>query len=131
MRSAEAAMLCRWTMACCPQQKFDEFSADAWHDLLGDLEFPDCKEAVTAVARRQPFVAPSEIRAEVGRIRSKRWDDRLIVEPPPGLDQAGYLDWHRRYRKAVMDGTYQPQPELQLIRRPLQLEGLTKRVSET
>ena len=48
----------------------DEYTADAWHDLLGDLDLDGCRAAVVAVAQRQPFVAASEIRTEVKRARA-------------------------------------------------------------
>lgn len=67
MTPQESLVLVRYVKACCPQQAIDEFTPEAWHDLLGDLELADCRRAVTTVARRQPFVAPSEIRAEVSR----------------------------------------------------------------
>lgn len=80
MNPREAVMLVRYVEACCPQQKFDEFTPDAWHDLLGDLALGDCRAAARAVAQRQPFVSPSEIRAEVQRIREAR-----LGPPGPGL----------------------------------------------
>ncbi|HEY9410951.1 MAG TPA: hypothetical protein VIP77_15320 [Jiangellaceae bacterium] len=80
MTPREAVILVRYVEACCPQQKFDEFSPDAWHDLLGDLALGDCRAAARAVAQRQPFVAPSEIRAEVKAIREAR-----LGPPGPGL----------------------------------------------
>jgi hypothetical protein len=49
----------------------DEYTADAWHDLLGDLDLDECRAAVVAVARRQPFVAASEIRTEAKRARAR------------------------------------------------------------
>lgn len=51
--------------ACCPQQAIDAYTPDAWHDLLGDLDVMDCRRAVAAIVKRQPFVAPAEIRAEL------------------------------------------------------------------
>ena len=69
MKSTEAAMLCRYVAACCPQQKFDEYTPDAWFDLLGDLPFDLCKIAAAEIAKKQPFVAPSEIRGALGRMR--------------------------------------------------------------
>lgn len=80
MNPTEAVMLVRYVEACCPQQKFDEYSPDAWHDLLGDLALGDCRAAARAVAQRQPFVSPSEIRAEVKAIREAR-----LGPPGPGL----------------------------------------------
>lgn len=63
-------LLTRYVRACCPQQAMDEFTADAWHDLLGDISLDDARAAVVVVARRQPFVAASEIRTEVRRARA-------------------------------------------------------------
>lgn len=63
-------MLTRYVKACCPQQAIDEYTADAWHDLLEDVTFDEAKQAVIAVARRQPFVAPAEIISEVRFTRS-------------------------------------------------------------
>jgi len=60
-------LLTRYVKACCPQQAMDEFTADAWYDLLSDLDADECRAAVATVAKRQPFVAASEIRAEVKR----------------------------------------------------------------
>jgi hypothetical protein len=80
MTPREAVILTRYVEACCPQQKFDDYTPDAWHDLLGDLDLDDCKTAVRTVAQRQPFVSPSEIRAELKRVRAER-----IGPPGPGL----------------------------------------------
>lgn len=47
----------------------DEYTADAWHDLLSAYSLDECRQAVVTVASRQPFVAASEIITEVGRQR--------------------------------------------------------------
>lgn len=65
MNRQEAVALTRYVKAYCPQQAIDEYTPDAWHDLLGDLDLDTCRQAAGRVARRQPFVAPAEIRAEV------------------------------------------------------------------
>ena len=70
MTPTETVMLTRYVAACCPQQAMDEYTPDAWHDLLGDLDLATAKAAVAAVARRQPFVAPAEIRAEIAAMRA-------------------------------------------------------------
>lgn len=95
MTPTEAVLLTRYVEACCPQQRFDEYTADAWHDLLGDLTFEDCKQAAAAVARRQPFVAPAEIRAEVRAVR----EARIAAKPIPALDAAD----EEQYRRALAD----------------------------
>ena len=63
------------------------------------MRLDDCREAAAAVAKRQPFVAPAEIRAEVRKIR----DDRLARTPlpPPAAELA---DDPGRYQRAVQAG---------------------------
>jgi hypothetical protein len=76
---SETVALTRYVKACCPQQQIDQYTPDAWFDLLGDLSMADCHEAVKVIGKRQPFIAPAEIRAEVRRIRN----DRLARHPAP------------------------------------------------
>ena len=91
MTPQETVLLTAYVKACCPQQAIGEYTPDAWHDLLGDLRLDDCREAAAAVAKRQPFVAPAEIRAEVRKIR----DDRLARTPlpPPAAELAAIAAW--------------------------------------
>jgi len=96
MTHAETVALARYVKACCPQQAIDEYTPDAWHDLLGDLTLADARAAAGEVARRQPFVAPAEIRAEVRRIRAERLD-RAILDAPP----AELTDNPGRYKAAL------------------------------
>ncbi len=70
MTPTEMVMLTRFVKACCPQQKIDDYTPDAWFDLLGHLGLTECREAAGAVARRQPFVAPSEIIREIAAAES-------------------------------------------------------------
>ena len=72
MNPLEAATLCKLAKAACPQQAIDEYTPDAWFPLLEDLRFEDAKDALFAVVKRQPFVAPAEIRAAVKQIRGDR-----------------------------------------------------------
>ena len=99
MTPTETVLLTEYVRACCPQQAIGEYTPDAWHDLLGDLRLDDCQEAVKAVARRQPFVAPAEIRAEVRKIR----DDRLARTPLPA-PPAELAGDPGRYQRAVQAG---------------------------
>ena len=96
MTPTETVLLTEYVRACCPQQAIGEYTPDAWHDLLDDLSLADCREAVRNVARRQPFVAPAEIRAEVRKIR----EDRLARTPLPA-PPAALADDPERYREAL------------------------------
>jgi len=106
MTPKQTLALTRYVKACCPQQAMDSYTPDAWYDLLGDLPLEDCRAAVVAVAKRQPFVAPAEIRAEVRAIRDERL--RLAGDPAPPAelldDPAAYRAWIRRTTKQIADG---------------------------
>lgn len=103
---SQAVALCRFAKACCPQQQFDEYTPDAWGELLADLRFEDCKEALTRVARRQPFVSPAEIRAEVKKIRFARIDAFGPFDPPREMEGnvKGYSEWIRAMNRRIADG---------------------------
>jgi hypothetical protein len=107
MKPTEAVLLTRFVKACCPQQHIDDYTPDAWFDVIGDLDAADCREAVKAIVDRQPFVAPAEIRAEVRRIRN----DRITAAPIPAPatdDPAEYIRQLKLHRKAVADGVVPP-----------------------
>ncbi|MEU7318329.1 hypothetical protein [Streptomyces sp. NPDC007083] len=104
MNNQETTQLCRYVRALCPQQKFDEYTPDAWHDILGPVPLDDAREAAARVARRQPFVAPAEILAEVGVIRGERLDG-FVYEPVERDDNPRvYLAAYRGQREAVASG---------------------------
>lgn len=111
MTPRETVLLCRYVKACCPQQQIDEYTPDAWHDLLGGLVLADCREAVKNVAARQPFVAPAEIRAEVRRIRAERLQGFQYVPVEGDEDTAVYLAALRAQRAAVASGQRPATPD--------------------
>lgn len=98
MNHQETVMLTRLVAAACPQQAIDDYTPDAWHPLLSDLRFADCQAAMTVLGKRQLFMAPSEIRAEVRRIRDARIARSAIPAPPAEL-----ADNPRAYAAAVAD----------------------------
>ncbi|MFB7162293.1 hypothetical protein [Streptomyces sp. NPDC056242] len=110
MTPQDAVMLARYVRALCPQQKFDEFTPDAWHDVIGDHDLDEARAAAAAVARRQPFVSPAEINDE---IRARR-DERAADFQGPGLtaeipdadpdDVRAYLDALRNQRTRAATG---------------------------
>ena len=105
MTEEEALVLTRYVKACCPQQAMDKYTPDAWFDLLADLDFGDCQEAVKAVAKRQPFVAPAEIRAEVRKIREDRLARTPLPAPPADATETGrYQEIIRANVERIADG---------------------------
>jgi hypothetical protein len=110
MSPDETVMLARYVRALCPQQKFDEYTPDAWHDVLGDYTLLECRSAAAEMARRQPFVSPAEI---IGVIRQRRGDNARDIQGP-GLpaavpdadpdDVQAYLAAVRNQRTRAADG---------------------------
>jgi hypothetical protein len=106
----EVVVLARYVRALCPGQKFDEYTPDAWHDVLADFALADARAAAAAVARRQPFVSPAEI---IDEIRKQR-DARAADYQGPGLsaeipdadpdDVQAYLSALRGMRTRAADG---------------------------
>lgn len=118
MTPDETVILARYVRALCPQQKFDEYTPDAWHDVLGDCPLDAARAAAAAVARRQPFVSPAEIVAEIRTQRADRATDfqgpGLPAEIPDADpdDVPAYLAAIREQRTRAADGQ-------QLRRRPV------------
>lgn len=111
MTPLEAAALCRFTKAVCPQQAIDEYTPDAWHLLLEDLRFEDAKAGVVAAGRLKPFVSPAEIREQVRRIRTDRIREYGVLPvPPEGLSGAEQLAWTRDLIRRIGDGEDVPKP---------------------
>ena len=78
MKPTETVQIVRLIRALCPQQHIDEYSADAWHEVIGHLDFGAARNAVIAVKHSQPFVDPSDI---VRHVRTgKRPDSRTVAE---------------------------------------------------
>jgi hypothetical protein len=118
MTPNETVVLARYVKALCPQQKFDEYTPDAWHDILADFALTDARTAAAAVARKQPFVSPAEIITEIRKQR----DDRAANIQGPGQsaeipdadpdDVPAYLSALRGLRTRAADG-------IEMRRRPI------------
>lgn len=109
--------------------KLEPHMPENWFELLDDIEVDDALRAVVAVAKRQTFVAPSEIRAEVRVLRGRRAElaaraggadaeamlpagrDGRPVDPD---DVPAYLEAVRERRMAVGSGL-RPRPALRAV----------------
>ncbi|MGW7296133.1 zinc finger domain-containing protein [Streptomyces xiamenensis] len=98
MTDEEIVILARYVRALCPAQKFDEYTPDAWSDVLRPYELADAREAAAAIARRQPWVAPAEIIAEVKRARGERLAN--FVYEPANRDESAQ-EFQQRYRNGI------------------------------
>jgi hypothetical protein len=107
MTPEETAVLTRYVKAMCPAQLIDEYTPDAWHDVIGDLRFDDCRAAVVALKRGNnapAFVDVDRIREAVRNVRNDRIDKAPPYEPDSGLT---LLEWRRR----AADGEPLPEPQ--------------------
>jgi hypothetical protein len=114
----EAVRICAFTSACCPAQKFDEFTPDAWGLILADIRFEDAKLAVVEIKKSSTWVDPSDIIREVKRIRAKRISEYGPMTPPADLDPddtGAYRDWWVNTQRAIGDGVLKP---LELEQKP-------------
>lgn len=127
MNAAETITLLGYVTAACPAQKVDEFTPEAWVDLLGRLRYNDCKEAARNLAQSQDFIAPKDIIREVRRIRTRRLDEHGPFDPPdPDMTVKEYQVWLHDARTAIADGQSITQPALE--RRDLSaLKAIDKR----
>lgn len=130
MTPQEAVALCRFTAACCPAQKFDEYTPDAWSLILADVRFEDAKTAVVEIKKRSTWVDPSDIISEVKKVRARRISAYGEIVPPADLDPDNveeYVKWLRAAREAIGDGN-PPPPVPELAKRDMkQLEGVFRR----
>lgn len=126
MNLVETMKLCRFVAAACPAQQFDEFTPDTWQALLADLRYEDCRAATLAVGKRQPFVSPADVRAEVKVIRARRLEnfDRVPIDHDPD-DARGWVERRRELMRAVADGDLEI-PEVEIGTDPGMLQLLAK-----
>jgi hypothetical protein len=106
MTEEDTVLLVGYVRALCPQQKFDEYSPDAWYDVLHDYSLDEAKTAAANVASRQPFVAPGEIATEVRKQRRALVSVDAETEPPAAdpNNVPLYLRTLRTHRRNVATG---------------------------
>lgn len=128
MTPTEALRVLRKLAAFQPNQQIDEFTKDAWADALAPLDGQDALDAVgnLAVAPRmpgQPFLIElRDIYAEVGRLRSRRLQERrhLLPQPPSELTAEDYRDWLIRTESPACERDWSAPPRVpELPHRPV------------
>ena len=108
MRPTEAVMLTGYLRAHFPSQPVDEFTTEALEETLAAYPASDCKQAVLNIAERgEKWCSPTDVKAEVKRIRSQRVASYGPIEPPADVDPddvRGYRRWLQTTIKAIADG---------------------------
>lgn len=116
MTPTEVVMLTGYLRAHFPSQPVDEFTTEALEETLAPYPATDCRQAVLNVAERgETWCSPTDVKAEVKRIRARRLADYGPIEPPADLDPdnvVGWQQWLRAMRKAIADGTVTAPPEI-------------------
>lgn len=117
MKPTEVVMLTGYLRAHFPSQPVDEFTTEALEETLAPYPASDCRQAVLNVAERgETWCSPTDIKAEVKRIRAKRIAEYGPIQPPADLDPdnvIGYRDWMVSMHKAIADGTLTPPPAIE------------------
>ncbi|MFI9204018.1 hypothetical protein [Streptomyces sp. NPDC053048] len=73
MNAEETVALTRYVRAICPGQRIDEYTPDAWHDVLAPYELADARAAVVAlVDSGAVFVGVGEITTKIRQTRAHR-----------------------------------------------------------
>jgi hypothetical protein len=110
MNNQEAAALVRYVRATCPQQRIDEYTADAWYDVLFPFTVDEARVAIAAhVAAGNAFIAAGEIVAAIRRARADRMARH--TDPTPSADPdniPAYQAELRATRQAVAAGQQEP-----------------------
>lgn len=111
MTPREAVQLTGYIQAHFPSQPINEFTPDALGELLAEYPMADCRMAVLTISKRASgdrtqWCSPSDVAAEVKRIRSKRIADHPPLTPPPELadDTAGQIEWRADANRRIADG---------------------------
>lgn len=107
MNTAEAILLLRKVKAHCPSQKIDEYTPEAWAEVLDGVDFRDANEAVVAICKapleigKARYIEPGHIIGEVGRIRSSRIGRYGPIEIPADMDPDPFNGSEIHYLKIV------------------------------
>lgn len=127
MNPEETVMLTRYVRATCPQQRIDEYTADAWYDFLEPYSLDEARAAVHRhVALGNAFISIGEIVAGIRKARNDRLSRHTEAEPPYGdLGDGSYKAALIDERKAIADGRANPiaVPALPPGQEPAMYEG--------
>lgn len=106
MKPTETVKLVAVVKALCPAQAIDQFTPDAWHEVLAPCDLEDCLRAVRELAGRQPYISVSDIATvvrETRRVNASKHRDRVPLADPD--DVAAYRAELVRNRRAAGSST--------------------------
>ncbi len=107
MNRDETGALLAIIAAADKRRMFDDLDVATWHHLIGDLDFPDCRDAVIAHYRESvQAIMPAEIRGRVKKTRARRRDAVVEPAPPfdPDMEQEKCREWSRVWNRELAGG---------------------------
>lgn len=105
MTPTDAVALARYIRAHFPQQPIDEYTSEALLELLAPYPAADCRTAVLTIASRgEHWCSPTDVGAEVRRIRRDRINKHPPLTPPPDLTNEQEMAWLGAARRRIGDG---------------------------
>lgn len=81
MRHTQTVELLALISQLCPSQRIDEFTPDAWHPLLTDIDLEDAVAAVYDAASAGPFVNVSDVVQGVKDMQAQRLREHPLPTP--------------------------------------------------
>ena len=113
MELHETAGVLAMISALDSRKVYGEIDAQAWHAVIGDLRFDDCREAVIQHYRESPHsITPADVRGKVTAVRKARIGDRVAPLPPVDpSDTASYRQWQQAWYRGVGDGLTEDEAE--------------------
>jgi hypothetical protein len=139
MTPDEMVFLTRYVHALCPAQKFDDYTEEAWMDVLGRFTLAECRAAAATAAGESAFVSAADIAGIARRNRTARLKIHNEIEPPDADpdDPEAYIKALRQERHAVAVGATEPDTRMPAVNRAGQLRlrelttGLTRDPEDT
>lgn len=112
MNKTETVLLCRYVKAMCPAQAIDEYTPDAWADILDDVELDEAKAAIREGIRDRGwrFIDVTDVVDGVRQRRRARLDEWVRafgpLLPPYELGDKPKQEheWLMSARRRILDG---------------------------
>lgn len=112
MNKTETVLLCRYAKAMCPAQAIDEYTPDAWADVLHDVSLEEAQAAIREGIRNRGwrFIDITEVIDGARQSRRQRlaaWVGQFGPLIPPyslGGDVTQELAWLATARRRILDG---------------------------
>lgn len=138
MNRTDTVKLCRFVRSLCPDQKFDQFTPDAWAIVLDDVRYEDAIVAVRKIYRElgndeawgSRKIEADDIVRQVKRTRSDIIAGSIGAHhPPAGLSPVEYLAWYRDLARRLGDGEHVTPPAIEAAK-PREIRALGQRIED-